>query len=199
MTRKDDPVKRVRAVLFSTRGISMTGEQQPDPNRSTVEQLRSQSVPEKAAEWFERLRTGDLSTPERYEYVRWLKESPRHVAESLRLLRLHAGLRKNRGILDPTFDVERVNLEQAWDVIRSAGDRDLVLWAEDSVPSAQRIQQAIGLALPVPESTLKLMASHERERRSKRRERVWWLVALVAGVVLSPIVVELIEGLVSAK
>jgi len=50
------------------------------------------SIPEQAAEWLLRWHCGDLSIADRYEYLQWLKTSPVHIAEMLRMCRLYSWL-----------------------------------------------------------------------------------------------------------
>ena len=45
-----------------------------------------------ASEWMLRLQDPNVSRPERAEYVRWLRESPLHVAEMLRASHVHGEL-----------------------------------------------------------------------------------------------------------
>lgn len=45
-------------------------------------------ITEQAAEWFVRLRDENLEPDERHSYVRWLKQSPTHLAEILRICQL---------------------------------------------------------------------------------------------------------------
>ena len=60
---------------------------------------------EDAAEWILRLQSGDLNRAERTRYVEWLRESPVHVGEMLRITRLHAQLSDFSGWKDiPSVD-----------------------------------------------------------------------------------------------
>ena len=52
---------------------------------------------EQAAEWLVRLTSGDMSARDREEYVEWLRESPVHIAEMLRVGRVHQDLRTFKG------------------------------------------------------------------------------------------------------
>src|SRR3954470_19616406 len=54
------------------------------------------SIPEQAAEWLLRWHCGDLSIAERFEYLQWLKTSPVHIAETLRMCRLFSWLEKTK-------------------------------------------------------------------------------------------------------
>ena len=47
---------------------------------------------EEAGEWLLRLQAGELPREERAEFVDWLRESPVHVAEMLRVARVHGAL-----------------------------------------------------------------------------------------------------------
>ncbi len=54
------------------------------------------SIPEQAAEWLLRWHCGDLSIAERFEYLTWLKTSPVHIAETLRMCRLYSWLQNTK-------------------------------------------------------------------------------------------------------
>jgi transmembrane sensor len=51
-------------------------------------------VSEEAGEWFIRLKDDGLAAAEQEEYLQWLKASPEHIAEALRIGHLFAGLRR---------------------------------------------------------------------------------------------------------
>jgi ferric-dicitrate binding protein FerR (iron transport regulator) len=57
--------------------------------------LMSRLIWEQAAEWLVSLRSGPLSEAERFQYVRWLKQSPAHVRAMLELLWLDGLLRRS--------------------------------------------------------------------------------------------------------
>ena len=54
---------------------------------------RIASVSAEAAEWFVRLKDKDLSAAERLRYVQWLRLSPTHIAEMLRISQVYGALR----------------------------------------------------------------------------------------------------------
>jgi transmembrane sensor len=54
----------------------------------------AQSVSDQAAEWFIRLKDRDLNATERRRYVRWLKQSPGHIAEFMRLCHLYGRVKR---------------------------------------------------------------------------------------------------------
>ena len=54
----------------------------------------AESVSDQAAEWFIRLRDRDLSPAERRRYVRWLKQSPQHIAEFMRTCRMYGRIKR---------------------------------------------------------------------------------------------------------
>jgi transmembrane sensor len=54
------------------------------------------STPEQAAEWLLRWHCGDVTIAERYEYLQWLKTSPVHIAEMLRMCRLYSWLENTK-------------------------------------------------------------------------------------------------------
>ncbi len=53
-----------------------------------------QPVSDQAAEWFIRLRDRDLTTSDRRKFVRWLKHSPSHIAEFMRLCNLYGRVKR---------------------------------------------------------------------------------------------------------
>ena len=52
------------------------------------------SVNDQAAEWFIRLRDRDLTMADRRKFVRWLKQSPGHIAEFMRLCQLYGRVKR---------------------------------------------------------------------------------------------------------
>src|SRR5262245_48694580 len=54
------------------------------------------SIPEQAAEWLLRWHCGELGIAERFEYLQWLKTSPVHIAETLRMCRLYSWLENTK-------------------------------------------------------------------------------------------------------
>jgi transmembrane sensor len=54
----------------------------------------SQSVSDQAAEWFIRLKDRDLSASERRRFVRWLKQSPHHIAEFMRTCGMYGRIKR---------------------------------------------------------------------------------------------------------
>src|SRR5688572_7947075 len=53
-----------------------------------------QMISDQAAEWFIRLKDRDLSIAERRKFVRWLKQSPSHIAEFMRLCQLYGRVKR---------------------------------------------------------------------------------------------------------
>ena len=53
-----------------------------------------QTVSDQAAEWFIRLRDRDLTWSDRRKFVRWLKQSPSHIAEFMRLCSLYGRVKR---------------------------------------------------------------------------------------------------------
>lgn len=49
---------------------------------------KPKSVSEQAADWLIALKGGDMTEEEKLAYVRWLKQSPKHVREILELVNL---------------------------------------------------------------------------------------------------------------
>jgi transmembrane sensor len=61
-----------------------------------IDEIPPMSIPEQAAEWLMRWHCGDLSIAERFEYLQWLKTSPVHIAETLRMCRLYSWLESTK-------------------------------------------------------------------------------------------------------
>ncbi|HEY7642149.1 MAG TPA: FecR domain-containing protein [Steroidobacteraceae bacterium] len=61
-----------------------------------IDEIPPMSIPEQAAEWLLRWHCGDLSIAERFEYLQWLKTSPVHIAETLRMCRLYSWLENTK-------------------------------------------------------------------------------------------------------
>lgn len=57
-------------------------------------QARRERAAAEAVEWLQRLDSGGMSAGERADFVEWLRESPIHVAETLRMGQLSAELRE---------------------------------------------------------------------------------------------------------
>ena len=55
-------------------------------------EARRQRASVEAAEWAERLEVSHLTAAERVAFVTWLRESPVHVAEMLRMAQIHGAL-----------------------------------------------------------------------------------------------------------
>lgn len=62
-------------------------------NESGQEQVTKVSLSNEAAEWFVRLRDDTMGMRHRERNVRWLKQSPAHIAELLRIQQVHQVLR----------------------------------------------------------------------------------------------------------
>ncbi|MFC4314930.1 FecR family protein [Steroidobacter flavus] len=62
-------------------------------NQSAHERATRMSLSNEAAEWFVRLRDDRLGTRNRERNVRWLKQSPTHIAELLRIQQVYQALR----------------------------------------------------------------------------------------------------------
>jgi transmembrane sensor len=80
---------------------------------------RVPSVNEQAAEWFIRLRDRDLTMVDRRKFVRWLKQSPSHIAEFMRLCQLYGRVKRAKV---PTLTPEKVESS-----VITLGQRDVAL------------------------------------------------------------------------
>jgi len=70
-----------------------TDDEDADMKGSAHDNARQQALSDEAAEWFIRLRDDRLTTRHRERNVRWLKESPSHIAELLRIQQVYTVLR----------------------------------------------------------------------------------------------------------
>jgi len=66
---------------------------------------RTVLITQEAAEWYVRLQDGDVPLAKRVSYIFWLKASPVHVAEMLRMRRLGSRLRR-AGLIGPSNDAD---------------------------------------------------------------------------------------------
>ncbi|MFC4313340.1 FecR/PupR family sigma factor regulator [Steroidobacter flavus] len=57
---------------------------------------RSKSISEQAADWLVALRAEDVTEEQKLGYVRWLKQSPKHIREVLELVTLEQLLKDTR-------------------------------------------------------------------------------------------------------
>lgn len=60
--------------------------------KDRMDENAATSIQEQAAEWFIRLHNGELTVAERYACLQWLKTSPVHIAELLRVCRMYSGM-----------------------------------------------------------------------------------------------------------
>ncbi|MGH8187233.1 MAG: FecR family protein [Steroidobacteraceae bacterium] len=57
-----------------------------------IDESQAMSIHDEAAEWFIRWHNGEITVAERYAYLQWLKTSPVHIAELLRVCRMYSWL-----------------------------------------------------------------------------------------------------------
>ncbi|HKS58124.1 MAG TPA: FecR domain-containing protein [Steroidobacteraceae bacterium] len=90
------------------------------------------SIPEQAAEWFLRWHCGDLSIAERFEYLQWLKTSPVHIAETMRMCRLYSWLENTKLKLFITNEDNFTNVVELppreRETVAARGANGLALW-----------------------------------------------------------------------
>jgi transmembrane sensor len=86
----------------------------------------SQSVSDHAAEWFIRLRDRDLTRSDRRKFVRWLKLSPSHISEFMRLCQLYGRVKRAK--------VPTLLPEQEVSNVFPLGQRELPLPEQESRP-----------------------------------------------------------------
>lgn len=67
------------------------GKRTPAMTPSSLESRKARAA-EEAAEWLQRFESGHISASDRGDFVDWLRESPLHVAETLRIERLASAL-----------------------------------------------------------------------------------------------------------
>jgi transmembrane sensor len=90
------------------------------------------SIPEQAAEWLLRWHCGDLSIAERFEYLQWLKTSPVHIAETLRMCRLYSWLENTKLKLFITNEDNFSNVVELppreHEIVAARGANTIALW-----------------------------------------------------------------------
>lgn len=81
------------AIRFGILGLTPRDlSEVPAPPPSFARHKRASVIAQEAAEWFARMRYPSVSLHERRQFGRWLKLSVTHVAEYLRMARLHSEL-----------------------------------------------------------------------------------------------------------
>lgn len=156
-------------------------------------------ISEAAAGWFVRLNADELSRAGCRVYLSLVKSSPAHVA-AMTDMYIHAAITKSNTFVSPVpaYSPERKAIMDLWHDMKKAEDIDLALWDEDPVPVAGRIAAALLREIAIPESTLRVMARAQRQRRSKYRERIWWIAGIVATGVASPLLVTAAAKLIGS-
>lgn len=104
---------------------------------------RRQQVSEEAAEWLLHLQSGDLSAEQRARFVDWLRESPLHVNEMLRVGQMQVMLRE----FDGWNEVAPLAAQPASTVIALRSDRERP--QAGSAPRRSRWQLPAALAAAV--------------------------------------------------
>ncbi|HET9447840.1 MAG TPA: FecR domain-containing protein [Steroidobacteraceae bacterium] len=99
------------------------------------------SIPEQAAEWLLRWHCGDLTIAERFEYLTWLKTSPVHIAETLRMCRLYSWLEATKLKLFVTNEDNFSNVVELPPLCERAAGRSCAGW-----PSQWKTSIAAGAA-----------------------------------------------------
>lgn len=97
-----------------------------------IDESPPMSIPEQAAEWLLRWHCGDLSIAERFEYLQWLKTSPVHIAETLRMCRLYSWLENTKLRLFITNEDNFTNVVELppreRELLAARGARAVGLW-----------------------------------------------------------------------
>jgi transmembrane sensor len=129
----------------------------------------------KAAEWWVRLQTKDLPLTEREMFVDWLRESPVHVSEMLRVAQVHNALEQFKHWTNvPTTSSDETIVSLTHPHVRT---RRLALWT-----SARRIVPVAAAAVAVCIMTIRWFSSSDTSIRTHLGERRE--VALADGSVL---------------
>lgn len=138
-------------------------------------------VSEVAAEWFVRLKDGDLTATERREYLEWLKKSPEHIAEMLQISRTYGAVRGAfRGVQSESL----ISPEQANNIINLA-TRGIVPRQSSQRPAVDRLKFAAVFTMVVVSSLLALMLrSAFIDRTIQTEANEWRDVPLADGSML---------------
>ncbi len=135
-----------------------------------MEDVSSMTIGVQAAEWLLRWHSGELSLAERFEYLQWLKSSPVHIAETLRMCRVYSWLESTR------LQSFITNEEFLSNVVQLP-----VSEAQYVDPLEVRLERAVRL-YPVDTDTL------VRDALDELAQRRWWRVtAAAAAVVLAAV------------
>ena len=141
------------------------------------------SIPEQAAEWLLRWHCGDLSIAERFEYLQWLKTSPVHIAETLRMCRLYSWLENTKLKLFITNEDSFSNIVEL-----PPREREVVAERSASGSGLWRVRiaagvAAIGLAALVAFATKIVWFDHTLQTQASE----WRSVPLVDGSSISAV------------
>jgi transmembrane sensor len=128
------------------------------------------SIPEQAAEWLLRWHCGDLSIAERFEYLQWLKTSPVHIAETLRMCRLYSWLQNTNLKLYVTNEDTYTNVvplaSREREISKARSTRRASLWKTRFAAGAAALglSAVLGLAAKIVwfDHTLQTQASEWR-------------------------------------
>src|SRR6185295_6961168 len=128
------------------------------------------SIPEQAAEWLLRWHCGDLSIAERFEYLQWLKTSPVHIAETLRMCRLYSWLQNTNLKLYVTNEDTYTNVvplgSREREIAKARNTRRANLWKTRFAAGAAALglSAVLGLAAKIVwfDHTLQTQASEWR-------------------------------------
>jgi transmembrane sensor len=113
---------------------------QGSPKRGSQEEVTQTSLSNEAAEWFVRLRDDRLAMRHRERNVRWLKRSPAHIAELLRIQQVYQVLRaanvQNRTPVTPGQEIS--NVIELGDQRPPSSPKSLLLEWMDAPPRRER-------------------------------------------------------------
>lgn len=146
-----------------------------------IDESPPMSIPEQAAEWLLRWHCGDLSIAERFEYLQWLKTSPVHIAETLRMCRLYSWLEATKLKVFVTNEDSFSNVVELPPRERAAGSTSGPGW-----PSLWKVRIAAGAAAIGLSAVLALAAKFvwfDHTMRTQASE--WRSVQLADGSYLS--------------
>lgn len=146
-----------------------------------MEDDSSMTIGVQAAQWLLRWHSGELSSAERFEYLQWLKSSPVHVAETLRMCRVYSWLESTKLKLFITNEESFSNVVQL-----------PVSEAQYVDPFEARLERAVRL-YPVDTDTL------VRDALDELAERRRWRFAAAAAVVLAVALIWSVQAIVPAR
>lgn len=84
-------------------------------------------------------------------------------------------------------------LKNTWAAFEGARERDLALLTRDPGPIRSHVAALTKQAPRLPDATLMAMADIVLKLRERRRERIWWIVGIIATAIAAPLITIIVQ------